>query len=197
MEVAIIVWGSLIWCPGSLQIRTLWFRNGPLLPVEYARISSDGRLTLVINEASENQTALWAISSSQDIGKAKENLREREGTNSRHIQSGTAAGEFSEGVTDPVRNAIAKWLAVHSEIQGCKWTGLASNWNEKRKCDFSVRDALRYLETLPESGRAREYIQNTPRQIQTEVRNSVRSVMNWQDAELPDVLFEKAGTNYG
>jgi hypothetical protein len=189
MQIAIIGWGSLIWCPGSLQIKTLWHRNGPSLPVEYARISSDGRLTLVIHPASESQTTLWALASPQDIGEARENLREREGTISRLVHSGTTAGEFSEGTPDVVRDAIAKWLAAHPNIEACIWTGLTSNWKEMRKCGFSVADALGYLKELTEAARAREYIQNTPGQIQTALRIAIREHLKWHDAELAPALF--------
>ena len=189
MQIAIIGWGSLIWRPGSLQLRTLWRLDGPVLPVEYARISNDGRLTLVIHPASGNQTTLWAESSSEDIGKARENLREREGTISRLIHSGTATGEFSEGTSDSVRHAIAKWLAAQPDIQACIWTGLTSNWKEMRKCDFSVADAIRYLEKLTDTTRAREYIQNTPGQIQTAARIAARTELGWRDAELSPSLF--------
>jgi len=189
MQIAIIGWGSLIWCPGSMRMRILWRRDGPLLPVEYARISKDGRLTLVIHPGCGNQTTLWAVAVAEDIQRARENLREREGTNSRFIHTGSATGEFSEGTPDPVRDAIAKWLEAHHDIQACVWTGLTSNWNEIRKCEFSLADALRYLEELTDSARAREYIQNTASQIQTTVRIAVREQLNWRDAELSPALF--------
>src|SRR5579863_9932024 len=103
MQIAIIGWGSLIWCPGSLRMRTLWRRDGPLLPIEYVRISNDGRLTLVIHPSCGNQTTLWAVAVAEDIRTARENLREREGTNSRFIHSGTATREFSSGTPNPIR----------------------------------------------------------------------------------------------
>jgi hypothetical protein len=59
MQIAIVGWGSLIWCPGSLQIKSGWHRDGPPLPVEFARISGDGRLTLVIHPGSKEQQTLW------------------------------------------------------------------------------------------------------------------------------------------
>ncbi len=93
------------------------------------------------------------------------------------------------GVPDVVRDAIANWLAAHPDIQACIWTGLTSNWKEMRKCDFSVTDALRYLEKLTETTRAREYIQNTPGQIQTAVRIAARKQLDWRDTELSPALF--------
>lgn len=32
MKIAVIAWGSLIWCPGSLQIGSWWHKDGPVLP---------------------------------------------------------------------------------------------------------------------------------------------------------------------
>jgi hypothetical protein len=43
MRVSIIGWGSLIWRPEVLQIESRWRRDGPSLPIEFARISGDGK----------------------------------------------------------------------------------------------------------------------------------------------------------
>ena len=51
MAIAILAWGSLIWNPGSLHIVDGWRPGGPTLPIEFSRISDNGRLTLVIDEA--------------------------------------------------------------------------------------------------------------------------------------------------
>lgn len=51
MAIAILGWGSLIWCPGNLRIRGPWRHDGPVLPIEFARISADGRLTLVVHRS--------------------------------------------------------------------------------------------------------------------------------------------------
>lgn len=135
-HIAIIGWGSLIWCPGTLEIKSAWHRDGPILPVEFARISKDGRLTLVIHPESAGQRTLWAAAVSEDMNAVRKSLQDREGTFSGSIHSGTAAGQFSDGVTQTVRDAVAKWLAEHLEFQGCVWTGLASNWRENRNLTF-------------------------------------------------------------
>jgi plasmid stabilization system protein ParE len=69
------------------------------------------------------------------------------------------------------------------------WTGLASNWKEKQKSDFSIPEVVRYLETLEDASRAREYIQNAPSQIQTAAREAIREQLRWNDAKLSPVLF--------
>ncbi len=55
MPIAVVAWGSLVWCPGSLAMKTRWRRDGPRLPIEFARISQDDRVTLVIHLESEEQ----------------------------------------------------------------------------------------------------------------------------------------------
>src|SRR5712691_7390037 len=79
MKIAILGWGSLIWCPGSLRIRTLWHSDGPSLPIEFARISSDRRVTLVIHPGAPDQMTYWALSEFDNVVAARENLRLREG----------------------------------------------------------------------------------------------------------------------
>jgi hypothetical protein len=189
VRIAILGWGSLIWCPGALQIKSCWHRDGPALPVEFARISKDGRLTLVIHPGSKDQQTLWAAAVSEDINVVQQNLREREETDSRFIHSATAGGTFSDGVGNEVRGAIANWLGDRPNLQGCVWTGLASNWKERQKSDFSVSQAVQYLKNLPDPSRAQEYFRNTPTQIQTQVRVAVREQLLWRDAELSPVLF--------
>ncbi len=49
-KIGIIGWGSLIWDPRGLPIKCKWHKNGPELPIEFSRISQDGRLTLVIDK---------------------------------------------------------------------------------------------------------------------------------------------------
>jgi len=191
MRIAIIGWGSLIWCPGVLQTKSRWHRDGPALPIEFARISGDNRLTLVIHPGCKVQRTLWALAVAPELEAVRSNLRAREGTASRLIHSGTAAGEFSEDVSVEVRNTIAEWLKEHPDIDGCVWTGLASNWREAKDADFSVGAAIEHLEDLPETARSRaqEYVQNAPHQIQTTVRSAIRERLGWDDAELSPALF--------
>ena len=50
MKIAVIGWGSLIWSKRDLEIEGDWIiGGGPVLPLEFSRVSKDGRLTLVID----------------------------------------------------------------------------------------------------------------------------------------------------
>src|SRR5687767_13642828 len=50
MKIAVLGWGSLIWNRQDLPIVGEWQQGGPVLSIEFSRISKDGRLTLVIDE---------------------------------------------------------------------------------------------------------------------------------------------------
>jgi hypothetical protein len=53
MRIAFVGWGSLIWNPGKLPLATNWTEVGPILPIEFSRISKDGRLTLALTNGTE------------------------------------------------------------------------------------------------------------------------------------------------
>lgn len=199
MHIAIIGWGSLIWCPGCLRIKSRWHSDGTALPVEFARISSDKRLTLVIHSGSPDQRTYWALSEFDDLKAARKNLQAREGTISKHIQSLTSGGR-EEGALDPKISArIREWLKGREDVQAAVWTALPSNWKDQRGHHFKPEDALQYVselerargETTATYDRAREYVINAPFQIQTAVRKKLRETKGWKDAPLPAILFAK------
>lgn len=195
MDIAVIGWGSLIWCPGSLRIRTKWRSDGPVLPIEFARISEDGRLTLVIHPSSAPQQTYWAFSELGDREPARRNLKEREGCSLAAIHYFTA-NDASPSLASTVRAALASWLPKHANIEAAIWTGLTTNWCEKLHNDFSPDDAVAYLEGLDTEQkretykRAKEYVQNAPPSIQTELRKLMRQ-HGWADAKLSSTLFEE------
>ncbi len=199
MRIAVIGWGSLIWRPGSLKIRTRWRLDGPKLPIEFARISSDGRLTLVIKAGVDMQGTYWALSEFHRIADARENLRLREGprTSLAKIHFLTKAGQLSEGIPPQVLRIVRVWIADRDDLDAAIWTGLTTNWKEKRARSFTARDAVRYLKELETQkdisratyDRAREYIENAPAQVRTRVRHAMMK-RGWVPRQLPSVLFD-------
>ena len=87
MKIAILGWGSLIWLPKDLKFDTNsgWKENGPVLPIEFARISKDGRLTLVITPNGTDVPTLYAVSSFDSLDLAVLNLAVREGSGRKSI----------------------------------------------------------------------------------------------------------------
>ncbi|TAM80980.1 MAG: hypothetical protein EPN47_13935 [Acidobacteria bacterium] len=202
MQIAVIGWGSLIWHPGCLRTKSRWYSDGPRLPIEFARISSDKRLTLVIHLGSAAQRTYWAVSEFKTLSGVRKNLGKREGTTNLDYVHALTVGGRSEGwkgvVDATVSERIREWLKGRQEIQGAVWTGLATNWLEKRGKEFTPEDALQYLDDVERAkdnatsayNRTREYITNTPPRIQTVVRKMVRKRKGWKDAVLAGILFE-------
>ena len=60
-RIACIGWGSLIWDPRSLPIEGMWSTDGPDLPIEFTRESSDGRMTLAITPDFAAVQTLWIL----------------------------------------------------------------------------------------------------------------------------------------
>jgi hypothetical protein len=175
MDVAVIGWGSLVCCPGSLRIRTRWRRSGPVLPIEFARISGDDRLTLVICPGLKKLQTYWALSEFTDLKGARENLRDRENaTKLDDIHFASVSGDAAEDSPQEVRDEVGHWLESRPELHAAIWTGLASNWEKKRGHDFTVDDAVRYLKELEAAReraratceRAKEYVRNAPELVQ-------------------------------
>lgn len=187
MEIAFLGWGSLIWDPRNLPIRGGWCRDGPLLPIEFARRSKDGRITLVIvPERTEVQT-LWAMSSETELDSALEALKVREGTAKSKIGCWVLGGADLELHLNP----IAKWARVKG-IEAVIWTalnpGLTREDKDNKRCP-TIEEVIEHLNGLPR-GRfacAEHYVRSAPRQIDTEYRRALERHFGWFPNERADL----------
>ena len=197
MNIAILGWGSLIWCPGGLRIRTRWRSDGPSLPIEFARISQDDRLTLVIRPGSANQPTYWAFSEFTTLEDARDNLKNRERSKLEDIRGVRRDGTGGNDAPSEIEQRITEWMAHQKEVDAVVLTNLKSNWRKKRGREFSPEDAMNFLLGLEAErdraratyDRAREYVTNTPAVVNTAVRQAMRT-RGWADASLPSILFE-------
>jgi hypothetical protein len=86
MRISILAWGSLVWDRKDLAVVADFAPAGPRLPVEFCRVSRDGRLTLVIDEAFGAPCITYSAPSTFDnLEAAIENLRIREGMPNREV----------------------------------------------------------------------------------------------------------------
>ena len=184
MKIAFLGWGSLIWDPRELKVKGWWKKDGPFLPIEYARISKDGRLTLVIHPKVKRVRTLWTYSSYNNIHKAIRNLRMREGIKLKHISRIGHVSIYNDNINNHAAYCVAglvkKW-AIRKGIGTVIWTDLQENFMSKLDVDFSENAAIDYLRglTKDEKERARQYIQETPWQIVTHLRTRIKRGVGW------------------
>ena len=176
MKIAILGWGSLIYRPGDMLLEGDWKPGGPILRIEFSRISSDGRLTLVIDprHGSDVKT-LYAKSGRTQVQDAICDLMIREGTDSGNI--GICSKQSAQIPNHPeIEIEIREWLNP-LEFDAAIWTDLKSNYKEKRDQEFSVDDAFRYLEALSPVCKANacDYIAKAPAPTQTKLREYLKS----------------------
>jgi len=183
MKIAILGWGSLIWKPENLayDIESKWSSDGPFLPIEYSRISSDGRLTLVISNDVNEVKTLFAISTFETLDQAILNLAIREGSNISTIGFYIKNSSQISPNNFKYRNNIKNWLEQNDSIDAVIWTNLPENWQARTK----FQNRIEYLLSLDKKVRknAEEYIIKTPKQINTELRSKIEEMLNWKYLE--------------
>ena len=187
MKIAILGWGSLLWQPKDLQFNkeTGWSKNGPMLPIEFARISKDGRLTLVITPNGTEVKTYFAISNYETLDEAVLNLAVREGSGREQMGSyDKSDNAFSKKVF--FDKNILNWINK-TDIDAVIWTNLAENWeikDEKKEVIETIKpdERIDYLKNLKgnKSALAEEYIRRTPTQIQTHYRTLIEKELNWK-----------------
>jgi hypothetical protein len=177
LKIAVLAWGSLIWDPRGLSISTDFAPTGPSLPLEFSRISGDGRLTLVLDDTQGVRCRTYvATSACSELEEAIDDLRVREGMPSAQnvgfivrltgACSPAATRRHPESVT-----AIADWSRT-SAFDAVVWTALGIKFRDAARVRFSVNNAIDYLATLKGDKRSKafEYIRRAQHEIQTPVR---------------------------
>lgn len=178
--VACLGWGSLVWNPQSLPIQRYWFDDGPFLPIEFARQSRDGRITLVICNNAKPQRSLWAAMDCNTIREACEALREREGIKKENIERHIGCWPNESLATSEVLPGISNW-AQQKAIEGVVWTALPPKFGdvERIPTEQEVIDHLRRLKGS-KLDTAEEYIRRAPKQIDTPYRRKIESELGWK-----------------
>lgn len=189
MRIGVLAWGSLIWKPDTLTIEGAFEPIGPVLPIEFSRVSDDGRLSLVIDEVAGAPCVTYVASSVlSDLDAALANLWLREG-GGKGTPPNNIRGSGRVGFVDLVSGQASEKARKHhpraveaAEVWGKSngydaaiWTALASNFHEKTARAFSLEAALSYLHDLDADRReaALEYFRKAPPEVQTPLRRNV------------------------
>jgi len=180
MKISCIGWGSLIWKPDRLKIQNKWFEDGPLLPIEFTRISCDDRVTLIIDEKANPVRTIWALMKVKNLDEAIESLKERERTSKKRIHHVLS----SDNPTEEIKKTIRFWLK-EKELDAAIWTGLSyskKTQNIRPNID-TIIDHLKNIIDYKTQKVAEEYIRKAPIQIDTEYRRVIERELGWTPIE--------------
>lgn len=186
MKTAIIGWGSLLWDdrPQFDQHHGSWHFDGPLLRLEFSRISISRKraLTLVLEEeiGAECRVA-YTVSHREILAQAAHDLRIRESATDTEIGVYLPRSDASELSLSAIPQTIADW-ADQTDFDAVIWTGLPNNFREMNEQgeSFSHASAIAHLESLCDEGKrkAAEYIFRAPDFIRTPLRSELES-LDW------------------
>ncbi len=178
--IACLGWGSLIWDTRTLPIRRHWFEDGPLVCAEFLRKSSDGRITLVLDESAQPVRSLWAIMDTRDPDEARTALRKRERIPEKREED--YVGLWTPGSeAPPTIPGMAAWAQARN-IQAVVWTALPHKFYDYDETKIATSDDIvAYLGSLTGSLRdeAERYIRRAPTQIDTLIRRAIEAKLGW------------------
>ncbi len=151
-----------------------------MLPLEFSRISRDGRLTLVLDPLGALCGTRFAWSSVNTLAASVEALRVREGPTRLEwigyrdeMGGGSSIDRFPDQLN--IDDVVASWIVNHPDgATAAVWTALPSNFAEKTQQPFSVENAMAYMRTLDKAtlAIALDYIAKAPPEVQTPFRSA-------------------------
>ncbi len=182
MRIACVGWGSLIWNPGLLKIQNKWFDDGPILPIEFTRISEDDRVTLIIDPESAPVRTLWTFMTVTEISNAKSSLQSRENVKNIDVIKSVS---IYDTISDQIAKEIKNWLEIVN-IEAAIWTGLSysKKTNNKRPTVDDIIDHLHNNLDYNAKKAAEEYIRKAPKQIDTKYRRRIEMEFGWTPIQM-------------
>lgn len=190
MRIAILGWGSLLWEGGAEFDRwhTDWTYDGPILKIEFSRISKKRlqALTLVIDDEHGAATKVaWCLSKRTRLEDAVRDLQSREDTTTDKIGSVLISPTDDSRKDTSAEGPIGTWARARN-LDAVIWTALRSNFKKETKKAFSVAAAMTHLKSLaPEAKvKAAEYVWRAPNFVRTPLRAATQ-VEPWFNCALP------------
>lgn len=187
MRIAILSWGSLIntGVQRGLKIIGGWNAGGPLLPIEFSRISQSGDragcLTLVIDEQhGVNVPTKFATSEHTNLNHALTNLRQVENIKPEfkytvgYVNLLNNTERNWSRVNHPLACNVIKFWAETYHFNAVVWVSLISNFQRIKEIPYSTESAIQYISHLPNPimEKAIEYIRTAPADVVTPLRRA-------------------------
>ena len=178
--IACLGWGSLIWNPKDLPVQGDWHSDGPQLPVEFTRVSTDGRLTLVITEGAPLVSVLWSPLSATALDKGVQVLARREEIREPNAHRSIGVWSAARSSLHTEATVIGEW-ARERNLTAVIWTALKPGFPDSRGSSLTCEEALAHLQSLDSKGQARaeEYIRRAPAQVSTPYRTAIEEQLGW------------------
>lgn len=185
MKIACLGWGSLIWDARELPLSTSWKKDGPLLPIEFARESADGRITLVLIDSKNTARSLWALMNVDNINDAKTALAQREGISDKNIKYSIGFWDMASSCYHGHSSSEIEAWATKMNLDGVVWTNLKYGFKQSRGEMPEYSYILSHLQNLSSKQRsvAENYVRETPMQVNTKYRGKLEADLNWLPAE--------------
>ena len=183
MTIVCLGWGSLLWDPRELPLASEWRHDGPELPIEFARQSADGRITLVIDTQAAPLKVFSADLGVVSLVEAQEALAARENITSRYLDRSVGHWSPSGSSGHKECEVVEKW-ASDTNCAGVVWTALKPKFNGAF-VPPTCAQVVDYLEGLEGETRseAERYIRRTPGPIRTAFRDEIERALGWMPIE--------------
>lgn len=164
-----------------MPVQGEWNNDGPMLPIEFARQSNNGRITLVIVPDKISFSSYWTLLEVKDSYEAKEALRAREEIPTKNIDTDIGMWNDELNAESEIEIAIAKW-AISKSLSSVVWTALPPKFNGENNFIPTKEDVVKYLENLSpyKKEKAKEYIVKAPKTISTEYRIYIEDQLGWK-----------------
>ncbi len=198
LRIGCLAWGSLLWDPRTLPVSGPFRDDGPMLPIEFSRVSTDGRVTLVLDESAQAIRSYWVRLDVENVAEAVHALGIREkiapSERSRWVGVQTSeADEHETGETNPqIRESIVAWLR-QEPLDAVVWTALPSRGPAGEAARPDLARLLAHLESLEGEARRRaeEYIRRAPVSVRTHHRARFEKILGWLPSQ--EEAFEGMG----
>lgn len=179
MDFYSLGWGSLVWDSRELPLASDWIHDGPSVPVEFARQSQDGRITLVVSRNTKPIPVFSAKLRADSIEGARQLLAAREGVSKKYLKQSIGWWSLSEVSEHAESSSVGTW-AKEKRLAGVVWTALKPRFDGALKMPSS-QEVIKYLNGLggKDRQRAKDYVCRTPPEIRTVYRDEIEKTLGW------------------
>ncbi len=177
MKIGILAFGSLVWDSGDLNLekdkdgKVIWL-DGPNMPIEFCRISKNGRLTLAIDEACGCKNTSFYSISQDSLENTVRKLQKREKISDEFLNKSISvvhpfahrANEGARKYSKEFLDYLAAWGCIES-LDCIVFSSLQRRFKDVTGHPFTPQHAINYLFNLEKHAQkgALDYINRNSR----------------------------------